>query len=399
VQILISSRACRVKTGRGSTLGIAALALCAASLAAFASAPVRTPALHAAAHPAVAYDDVARFLAGLPNDGGRLAPLEQRRTWIEYGRAIDERWRKLETKQFSKMRGWTVRELSPRSDADRKVLYPFSGPDLINMTTLLPDRPGYVMLSLEPVGSLPDLESFSVPDFDRFFAMLQQSLSSALKWDFFQTKQLRKDLSVPGLKGALPLLLFFAARDGQEVVDVRYLFVGSDGVLEEIPASSGPPPSRDGVPGVRLSLRSPGAEGVVDVCYFAVDLGSYSVEQKRAFFSWVAGRGPFTTYLKAASYLMFKPKYKAIQRFILEHSRDVLQDDSGIPFADLQRSGWELALYGSYERPIPLFASRYQEDLARAYRTRTDVKPLPFAAGYKIRPRESTLMLATKPDR
>jgi hypothetical protein len=377
----------------------AALALCAASLAAVASAPVQAADPDAAAAPAAGYDDVARLLAGVPTDGGPLASLEQRRTWVEYRRAIDDRWRNLETKQLSKMSSWSVHELGPRSDAGREVLYPFSGPDLINMTTLFPDRPGYVMLSLEPVGSIPDLEGYGVADFDRFFAMLQQSLSSALKWDFFQTKELRKDLSIPGLEGVLPLLLFFAARDGQEVVAIRYVFVGSDGALAEFPAAIGPPPSHDGVPGVRLSLQRSDAEAAVDLYYFSVDLGSYSVEQKRAFFSWVAGRGPFTTYLKAASYLMFKPKYEAIKRFILEHSRDVLQDDSGIPFEDLERGGWKLALYGSYERPIPLFANKYQEELARAYRIRTDVKPLQFSAGYKIRPRESILMLATKPDR
>jgi hypothetical protein len=373
--------------------------LCVASLAVVVPAALHATNPGDVAQPAVRYDDVSRFLAGLPTDGGSLAPLEQRRTWVQYGRAIDERWRKLESKQLSKMSGWTARELGPRSDAGRQVLYPFSGPDLINITTLFPERPGYVMLSLEPVGGIPDLESFDGPDFDRFFAMLQQSLSSALKWDFFQTKELREHLSVPGLEGVLPLLLFFAARDGLEVVDVRYIFVGSDGAVEEIPADTGPPPSHEGVPGVRLSLRRRGAEDVADLCYFAVDLGSDSIDKKRAFFSWAAARGPFTTYLKAASYLMFKPKYKAIESFILHHSRDVLQDDSGIPLADLQRGGWDLALYGSYERPIRLFASKYQEDLARAYRTRKDVKPLPFSMGYKIRPGESTLMLATKPDR
>lgn len=384
------------RAGGGKGIRFATLAACAASFAAFVAGPLRA---EDAAPAATGHDEVARFLAGLPEDGGPLAPLRQRRTWLEYSRAIDERWRKLEAKQLAKMRSWTAGELGARSDAARPVLYPFSGPDLINVTTLLPDRPGYVMLSLEPVGSVPDLAGFSVPDFDRFFAMLQESLSSALAWDFFQTKELREDLSVPGLEGALPLLLFFAARDGQEVVDVRYVFVGSDGAVEEVPAAIGPPATRAGVPGVRLSLRRGGAETVADLYYFAVDLGSYSVDQKRAFFSWLAGRGPFTTYLKAASYLMFKPKYQAIERFILQHSRDVLQDDSGIPLAELQRAGWELALYGSYEHPIRLFASMYQEDLALAYRTRTDVKPLPFSAGYKIRPRESTLMHATKPDR
>ena len=190
------------------------------------------------------------------------------------------------------MRGWTGAELPASSD---EVLYPFSGPDLVNMTTLLPGRPAYTMLSLEPVGGIPDLAGFSEEDFDRFFAMLQQSLTSILKWDFFQTKDLREDLTVPGLEGALPILLFFAARDGQEVMGVDHVFVGPDGAVEEIAAAPGPAPSPSqtgSVPGVRLSLRQRGAQDVSRLFYFAADLGGYGMEQKRFFFDWLAKRGP-----------------------------------------------------------------------------------------------------------
>jgi len=378
-----------MRKGSGRRMGLAALTLALAALAPAAAPADDVPAA----------DAVARFLAGLPagtQDDARLAPLRGRASWAEFGRAIDERWQKLETRQLEKMRGWTASELAPRSDADRAALYPFSGPDLVNLTTLLPGRPAYVMLSLEPVGSLPDFPGFSAEDFDRFFARLQQSLHSLLKWDFFQTKDLRQDLTVPGLEGALPLLLFFAARDGLEVVDVRYLFVGPDGALREVPAAPGAAPRGEGVPGVRLALRR-GADGPVSTLdYFAVDLGGYSLEQRQEFFSWLAARGPFTTYLKAASYLMFKPKYQPIERFLLRHSADVLQDDAGVPFADLRRDGWQVRLYGSYQRPIRIFDGMYQEDLAQAYGARDDVKPLPFSVGYKIRPHESTLMHATR---
>jgi hypothetical protein len=43
-----------------------------------------------------------------------------------------------------------------------------------------------------------------------------------------------------------------------------------------------------------------------------------------------------------------------------------------------------------------MFASRYQDELAVAYR-RGDVAPIPFSVGYEIRARKSNLMLATPP--
>lgn len=369
-------------------LGVAwasALALCPAG----ASPPTNAAETH---------DDIARFIAGLETPGGALARLERRRSWAEYRRAIDGHWQKLEARQLGPMRAWSARELSSRPGADREVLYPFSGPDLVNAVTILPGRKAYLLLSLEPVGMLPDLAGFDEAAFDAFLAGMQKSLTSALKWDFFQTRELREDLTVPGLEGALPLLLFFAARSGQLVLDVHFLFVAPDGTLARVPARPGQAPDGRGIRGVRIALRGPDGEGVRNVDYFSVDLSSHSLETRRGFFSFVTQRGPFTTYLKAASYLMFKPKYAAILQLVLDHSRQVLQDDSGVPLAEFERRGWALKLYGSYARPIRLFDHRYQEDLAEAYRTRTEVSPLPFSVGYKIRPADSMLMLATKPD-
>lgn len=372
-------------------LWLAALALGTGSARSAETASVAGPA-------SPSYDELARFVAGLASGGQALAALEQRPGWLAYARAIAPRWQALEERQLAPMRGWAARELAAGAGVPAHVLYPFSGPDLVNPLTILPDRPSYTLLSLEPVGALPDLARLDEASLDAFLAGMQQALSSALRWDFFQTKQLRKDLDAPGLRGVLPLLLFFAARDGQQLLDVRYLFVAADGSLDEIPAAAGAAPTRPGVPGVGLVLRRPGSAAPHEVRYFAVDLGGESLRRKQAFFASLARSAPFTTYLKAASYLMFEPKYAAIERFILEHSREVLQDDSGIPLAHFEQRGWQVDLYGSYDRPIPLFAHRYQEDLARAYRARQPVPTLPFAAGYKTHPSRSTLMRARRPE-
>jgi hypothetical protein len=342
------------------------------------------------------YDEVARFIAGLPTQDPELSRLAQRSSWVAYRRFIDEAWKKLESRQLSAMRSWAAAELRPRSPRDEAVLYPFSGPDAINMVTLLGGRDRYLMLSLEPVGEIPDFASLSPAEFDAFFAGLRNSLSSMLKWDFFQTKELRADLTAPGLRGVLPLLLFFSARDGREVRSVRYVDVSPDGTVEEHAAIAGETPVAKWVPGVCIGLTGREAGAGSDLCFYSIDLSSHSLGLRQGFFGFVRERGPFTTSLKAASYLMFKPKYFAIRRFILDHSRRVVQDDSGIPLAAFEERGWEVELLGSYDRPIPLFASRYQDELAAAYR-RGDVAPIPFSVGYEIRARKSNLMLATPP--
>ena len=348
------------------------------------------------AAPPGTHDAIARLIAGLETGDAALSTLEQRPSWIAYRSAIDPRWKKLDERRLAAMRTWTASELAARVPGGHNVLYPFSGPDLINVTTILPGRSETLLLSLEPVGSLPDLTRFDEADFDAFFAGMQKSLSSVLSWNFFQTKDLRADLTVPGLEGALPILLFFAARDGQRVLEVDHLFVAPDGTVTEVPAVAGEIPSGEGVPGVRITLGEPGTGAVRTVSYFQVDLSDHSLDQRKSFFAFVAERGPFVSYLKAASYLMFKPKYAAIERFILENSRHVLQDDAGIPLAAFEPNLWSLRLYGSYDRPIRLFENRHQPELEEAYRTGNDISPLPFSVGYEIRPHESNLMLATR---
>lgn len=385
---------------RMTFLAALAVAACTSSPPGGARGAQEKPEGAAAASPEwgeASHDELARFVAGLETGSPEFAGLEQQAGWVEYRRAIDPRWARLEARQLEPMRRWAARELPPQPGRPQQVLYPFSGPDLVNVTTSLPGRRGAILLSLEPVGEIPDFQGFDEASFDAFFAGLEQALASTLAWNFFQTRQLRRDLTAPGLRGVLPVLLFFAARDGQRVLDVRYLFVSPDAALEERPALPGPAPAGTGVPGVRLLLKANGDAEPFELDYFCIDLSSASLDQHRGFFASIARRGPFTTYLKAASYLMFKAKYSGIERFILDHSREVLQDDSGIPFARFAELGWQVKLYGSYERPIPLFEHRYQADLAAAYSAAGDLPPLPFSVGYQTRPGRSTLMLAVRP--
>jgi len=152
------------------------------------------------------------------------------------------------------------------------------------------------------------------------------------------------------------------------------------------------------VAGVRVRLRRDDGTPL-EIVYFGVDLSSASLQERRPFFDGLASHGPFAVYLKAASYLMFKPKYAAIRGFLLRHGDAILQDDSGIPWSFLAARPWETRLFGRYDEPVPLFHHRRQEALAKAYRLRDDVGPLPFSAGYRTRPGESNLILSTRTTR
>jgi len=336
-------------------------------------------------------NDCARFLAGLPNPGGSLESLESKPAWIKYAAASKRNWENFARTQLGPMRQWAARELGAAPTA--AVFYPFSGPDFLNVYTLFPGARTYVLAALEPVGALPDFATLDLPN---FLARMQNSLSQYLYTDYFVTAKMHAQIAQTELAGVLPVLLFFLAREQTRVLEVQQVVLKADGALAEQPgAASGGNPG-PGIPGVRLIFTGPDTAAPQTLYYFQVNLQDHSLKKNPQFAAYLKGMGPLTTFTKSASFLLASPFSAAIRQLILEQSRYVLQDDSGIPLQNFAAATWNLKFYGTYKGPISYFKNRYQEDLAQVYNKGKDVYPLPFGIGYHFRPGTSNLLFAAK---
>jgi hypothetical protein len=100
--------------------------------------------------------------------------------------------------------------------------------------------------------------------------------------------------------------------------------------------------------------------------------------------------------MKSAAYVMFEPQASIVRQFVLDRSRYVLQEDSGIPFRYFDPSVWAFQFYGTYSGPISSFKRDYQADLARVFKTGRDIKPLPFGIGYHFQVDTANLLFATR---
>ena len=337
-----------------------------------------------------AYNDYALFIAGISNRESALAAYEDKPAWVRHAKFIDHNWERFTRGRLAPMREWASKELGSARSAT--VFYPFSGPDFVNVFALFPHAKTYLLIALEPVGEIPD---FSALNEQNFFAGLQRSLYDLLHLDFFITEKMRTSLGKSELKGALPLLMFFLAREQARVLDVRYWVMKPDGTIAESPGA-GQKDRPTGIPGVRIVFASPGEAGNQTLYYFQFNLRNDSFERNQHFVSFLKNFGPATTFTKAASYLMFKPHFSAIRKFILDQSLYVLQGDSAIPLKYFDPSGWDLRFYGAYTGPIPLFRNCYQADMADIYRRGRDIRPLPFGIDYRHRVRTSNLIFASK---
>jgi hypothetical protein len=337
--------------------------------------------------------NVAAYLAGLPPKAETpLATLAAQPIWQAFAKDQDKSWAKYRATHTDRMNKWAATELDSVRQATTTLFYPFSGPDFLNAYTLFPTASTYVMFGLEPVGSVPSRENLVNP---AILPAVKKSLWSVLNFSFFRTNDMAIDLKSVNLDGAVPLIMLFAARTGNHVQSVRSVQLDAQGQLHEV-ADTTRAASSKAIPGAEVKLQA--ADGTEKtIYYFSADLSDYKLATKDAPLKYVRSLGPLTTYVKSATYLMHKSYFSKIRNLVLERSNYLLQDDSGIAMKYFPKNSWQFTYYGTYKRPINLFAKQYQPALTTAYHdSLRRARPLPFGTGYNWRQTDSNLMLAKR---
>jgi hypothetical protein len=358
-----------------------------------APSTANTPAAKALAPDTANVQNVAAYLAGLPPKAETpLATLAAQPTWQAFAKDQDKSWTKYRLTHTDPMNKWAATELDSVRQATSTLFYPFSGPDFLNAYTLFPTASTYVMFGLEPVGSVPSRENLANP---AILPAVKKSLWSVLNFSFFRTNDMAIDLKSVNLDGAVPLIMLFAARTGNHVQAVRPVQLDAQGQLHEVNDTTRAAGSK-AIPGAELKLQA--ADGTEKtIYYFSADLSDYKLATKDAPLKYVRSLGPLTTYVKSATYLMHKSYFSKIRNLVLERSNYLLQDDSGVAMKYFPKNNWQFTYYGTYKRPINLFAKQYQPELTTAYHdSLRRARPLPFGTGYNWRQTDSNLLLAKR---
>jgi len=312
-------------------------------------------------------NDQARFLAGLPVRESALEPWSHDRAYVEHATFLDDAWRKKEQRSLSKVRGWAATYAAEAYRDTGTMYYMFSGPDFLYAHTFFPNASTYILCGTEPIGAVPDITRLLPGALDASLADLRKALNTMLSFHYFIAKEMRTDLQRGQLGGTLPVLYVFLARLGCTIHQVS-------------------PVSRPS-PGVKITFGGPAGQPQT-LFYFKTDLSNGS---SGPFLRWCAQQGPGMSLLKAASYLMHTDGFSNVRSFLIENSRILVQDDSGIPLRALDER-WRLRFFGNYVAPIELFQKHYQPDLAAVY-ARSNPAELGFAFGYHWQPDRGMLML------
>ena len=332
-------------------------------------------------------NDVARFLAGLPpSENSPLAGLTRERTWQRHAASMNSAWANIETRQLARIRAWSASELTAPSDV---LYYFFSGPDFLYADAFFPSATTYVMAALEPSGPLPDIGRHRSERLGHGLAQLRSSLNSVLNFSFFRTREMRTTLSANTFSGTLPILYIFLARTGKTIDEVTFHDINEDGVL--VAAGEGLPKGAASV--AKVLFR--GSDGKQRTIYYVQTDLSNGGWRRSGFKAFCEKLEPGDALIKSASYLMHSNAFTEVRTHLLERSKRLLQDDSGVPITFFKGDEWQLRPYGRYLGPIAVFPDNYQQRLAELFR---GGKPpgIDFGIGYRFRPNESNLLLADK---
>jgi len=325
-------------------------------------------------------NDTARYLAGLP--GGARSELAVSRSsaqWKGHASRMDGLWSTHRARR-GHLRGFRS---SLGGLGGGTVFYPFGGPDYLHASALFPGANTYILVGLEGVDPLPDLSTLSASELSRGLNGIANSLKTVTGASYFITKDMRVDLNSTRFRGALPLIMAMAAREGQSVRSVRSVGLDSGGRVVSRSAGAS-------CPGWHIQA------GGKNIYYFKEDLSNGGLGDRRIL-KFASARGAPTVFVKSASYLMHGGSFSTIRNYILESGKGLVQDPSGVPYRYIRDAGWDITLYGNYTGPLPLFSGHHQSDLASAYRNGTHpVKPISFGLGYLRNPANACIIVARR---
>src|SRR5260370_17007353 len=323
--------------------------------------------------------DAAPYLAGLPVSAqSPLTRLTSDPRWIAHSNAMNSAFSKLDQVQLSDIRIWRVEFLAPATKFSRTCLYFFSGPDFLYADTFYPDCNTYVLVSLEPVESIPELQSVPPALLQNTLQNIEVSLNTLLNFGYFETQDLREYSQRSQLKGVLPIIFVFLARSGKEILNVDYDSLGKGGAR-----------------GVKVTFLDPATGTQKVLYYFSADLSDDRLKRNSSLLRFCNSLAPTNSYFKADSYLLHQNGFTIARNYLLRVSASILQDDSGIPLRNFTHEKLTLRFFGTYTGPINLFKNFYQPDLRQYYAT-SSPKPLTFGFGYQYNRQDATPILAVR---
>jgi len=289
--------------------------------------------------------------------------------WQEINELIESNWSNYFNKMGQPMLSWSSTEV--HSDA-KKVFYPFSGPDFTTLYQIYPQADHYVMSAQQRGERLVDLSQLSPSAASQTMEVLSSAWKSFGNDGFFVTEYLFKYISTNKVKiGATTLIASFAHLHQFSIQKIVPISIDDNGTVKELSEDQ----SWDSV---RFYLVKDNRQVILD--YVRMDLSNEGMKDNVSQLAFFRESAKSPVLLKAASHLPQHPAFTVIRDEMLQNAPMIVQDETGLDYQPLNQQ-FNTVLYGSFVKAYKVF-SKYNTELAKAYKLRDDEKKLPFRIGY-----------------
>ena len=338
--------------------------------------------------------NIANFFGGIStNSSDSLIPSEIKTQWEKFNQEMNSIYSRIDEKKKT-MNIWKNKNISISKGT---LFYPFSGPDFLHANIFFPDYDTIIMIGLEPTGnSNINISNYTSPD---AFNKISGSLTTILNQSFFRTKSMAVDFKSENLNGTLPIFLHFISRNKFSIQSIKDVQLNKKGELRPISINESNSNLYSGIEYTLIKNNK-----LKHVYFFSMNLmntdysGRLGLKNHEEVGLLIKKKNISSTYLKAASYLLHRNEFSILRNWILDNSKQIVQDDSGIPTKHINDSTkWSTKYFGTYIKPIPLFYERFQQELFDVYsKKHNKILSLPFGIGYKSQEGTSNMSISIK---
>lgn len=327
-------------------------------------------------------NDIARFLAGIPvSHQSPLYPITKKRVFQEHAKMMDMFWSEVLRENVFNIIPWRNEHLLPHFDYG-VAFYPFSGGDFINLYLFYPLAKKYIMVSLESPGKVPNLLAMKDHEINSGLRALRNAIGNIAKKNYMMSTTMRHEMTNPFIEGTLPTILTFAARLEFTIKSVDPIHLTASGKIVSF-SDAAFSQEETVAKGNRIIFRVTPTGIDRELIYLSFRLRHDSFEHASPGGAFFANLSDLNVIIKSAFYLLHRASFRRFCNCLLQRTRLLIQDDSGLPFHYLQTDEWNTYLFGYYVKPLALRDMPYpveQPNLANEFKKRS--MPLPFNFGY-----------------
>lgn len=328
----------------------------------------------------------ARYIAGV-HDANNDS-LESSEFWKLHAAKTDLRWRLLMQNVGTPIGTWVSEKNYLPKTAPKTLLYPFAGGDFFYANLFYPNRDTVIMIGLEPVGSVFDVNAIDRTKLEDYLTTLDRCMFYPHKLGFFRTLSMDDDFAHELMNGTLHTFMFYLARNGFDLHYIEYFNLDAQGKAVAVAPGAE-------AKGLKIGYSNKADKQVRQLVYISQDISNTANQKSPGTINYLKQRGKVVSFFKAASYLMYKDYFSDITNVVLDQSKIILQDDSGMPLSAMKTGGFDAEVLGEYTKTIGLFSNYFQKDMRAEYEAKKPAK-LPFTIGYNAEFGECNLQLGTK---